>query len=186
MTRIVIPAEGWAEALGEALIHADDDMIIVVDSAAKRDLALIATRRLGKKIQVEWRCREEGKMQKDPFEAAPEFLAAFNNIAAKGFFEHLTVEIGGVMAEGRPFFCSIRGSGCIPNDEKYAAAGCGALVNPDNIVANAHLVSARYPIKEVVVEVKTADWPLCDKRGEKVIGSKGTRTTFSMFIMFES
>lgn len=124
-------------------------------------------------------------MQKDPFEAAPEFLAAFNNIVAHGFFEHLNIKIGEVMAGGNPFCCSIRGSGCIPNDPKYSAAGCGALVNPDNIIANAHLVSARYPIKEVMVEVKTEDWPIYNSVDE-VVGSKGLRTTFFMFISFES
>lgn len=53
MARIVIPAEDWAKTLGEALMHADDNTIIVVDSAAKRDMALIAIRRLGKKVQIE-------------------------------------------------------------------------------------------------------------------------------------
>lgn len=77
MARIVIPAKDWAKVLGEVLMHADDDTIIIVDSVAKRDLALIAIRRLGKKVQIEiatenqwWETDHGKKLMAAAFEAA--------------------------------------------------------------------------------------------------------------------
>ena len=54
MRRVVIPSVNWYLELAEAVKNAHPEMIIVVNSEAKKGLALIAAERMGKKdIKVE-------------------------------------------------------------------------------------------------------------------------------------
>ncbi len=120
----------------------------------------------------------------DPFAQAPEFLVAFNNIATNGFFEEITFSSGSKMAEGDIYNCFINATGCVPNNKKYHKEGAGTLLSPDAIIASCKAIIGRRKVKNVSVTVKTSDWVLYDKAGEKVIGSKGARTEMSIYISF--
>jgi hypothetical protein len=118
----------------------------------------------------------------DPFVQAPEFLAAFNNIATNGFFEQCALNVLGF--EGDVTNCSIKVIGYIPNNKSYQRNGVGALLNPEAIITSCKAVTGRHKVKNVSVTVKTGDWVLYDKAGKNIIGSKGTRTEMSISIMF--
>lgn len=120
----------------------------------------------------------------DLFAQAPEFLAAFNNVATNGFFEAITFNAGSMMSEGIIYGCHISAIGCIPNNEKYRKVGAGALISPEALIAASKAITGRHKVKNVTVEVKTSDWILYDKEEEHVIGSKGTRTEMKIYIMF--
>jgi hypothetical protein len=120
----------------------------------------------------------------DLFDQAPEFLAAFNNIATNGFFEQITFTFGDKMAGGEPFKCFIEAAGCIPSSEKYRKEGIRVLMKPEDVIASCRAITGRHKVKEVSVTVQTGDWPLYDKDGENVIGSKGTRTDMRIYIRF--
>lgn len=121
---------------------------------------------------------------KDLFEKVPEFLAAFNNVVANGFFEDLEVKASCFL--GKPHYCLIRGMGCLPNDPKYADRGVGVLVDPNAIIAEIRKMVAEKEPKTCVVEIKTHDWPLYDDDGggENIVGSKGITTKFLINIGF--
>lgn len=120
----------------------------------------------------------------DPFAQAPEFLAAFNNVASNGFFEEIKFDAGSRMCEGDIFLCSIQAWGCIPNHKKYLKEGCGALIDPQAVITSCKAVNNRRKVKNVSVTVETKDWLLYDKEGEHVIGSKGLRTEMRIIIQF--
>jgi hypothetical protein len=120
----------------------------------------------------------------DPFAQAPEFLAAFNHIATKGFFEEISFSSGNKMAEGEIYGCSIDATGCVPNNKKYQKEGAGALISPEAIIASCKAITGRRRVKRISVTVKTSAWALYDEAGEKVIGSKGTRTEMHINISF--
>lgn len=120
----------------------------------------------------------------DPFAQAPEFLAAFNNIATNGFFEEISFSSGSKMSEGDIYGCFVNATGCVPNNEKYRKEGTGALINPETIITSCKTITDRHKVKNVSVTVKTSDWPLYDKAGEKMVGSKGMRTEMSIYISF--
>lgn len=121
----------------------------------------------------------------DPFEKAPEFLAAFNNILSNGFFEQVEFQAGMAMMEGEVPNCHIRAHGCVPSEKKYSSVGCGALIDPASIVSSCKELSKKQKVKQVLVTVKTENWPLWDNSGNNVIGSKGTRTEMFIFIRFD-
>lgn len=124
--------------------------------------------------------------QRDPFERAPEFLAAYENIRQNGFFEQVRCEAGGLLMEGKVPGCWIVASGCVPNHPQYTAKGCGSIVSPCAVISNCKELAKRHPLKNVLVRVETADWPLLDQRGMDIIGSKGTRTKMEIYIYFET
>ena len=123
-------------------------------------------------------------MSKDPFAQVPEFLAAFDNILANGFFEGIHLEVGDGMTEGYIFSCSIKASGCVPDDTKYMQDGSGALVDPHAIIASCRALAETKKIKMVTTDVETTDW-LRYGRNDKVVGSKGKRTKMFISITFK-
>lgn len=118
----------------------------------------------------------------DPFAQAPEFLAAFNNIATNGFFEQCTVNVLGF--EGDLTNCSINVIGYIPNNKRYQKNGVDALLDPETIITSCKAVTGRHKVKNVSVTVKTGDWVRYDRAGENIVGSKGTRTEMNISVMF--
>lgn len=51
--RVTIPEANWHIALADAVRNSVDSTVIVVNSEAKKDLALIAAERMNKQITVE-------------------------------------------------------------------------------------------------------------------------------------
>ena len=123
---------------------------------------------------------------KDLFVKVPEFLAAFNRILKEGFFEDIDFHVHGLMMEGRIHACSIIARGCVPNNKKCAAKGCGAIVNPDQIIATCRELAKRHKIQSVQAQVKTDGWPLYDRSENQIVGTKGTRTELSLYILFKT
>jgi hypothetical protein len=125
-------------------------------------------------------------MSNDPFAKVPEFLAAFNNIRTNGFFSHIEFKAGSPGMEEMMLHCGIVAEGYVPNSKKYFAPGCGAIINPEKIIASCKEMCKTRKIKHVEVKVETENWKLWDKKEENVIGSKGTQTKLYIFIHFES
>ncbi len=119
----------------------------------------------------------------DPFSKAPEFLAAFQNIRKNGFFASMTFSVGSVL--GDIHSCTIMATGYIPNLKKYAANGCGQVIDPQRIIAACRKLALRKPTKSVYVKVMNEDWPLYDKDEKEVIGSKGSRVTLAFTVYFK-
>lgn len=122
-------------------------------------------------------------MPKDLFATVPEFLAAFDNILKNGFFEEIQFSAYGM--GGKISFCSITAKGCVPNNSKYAATGCGAVIDPHTIIASCRNLAEQKQVKTVATTVETVDWPLWNRQGEKIIGSKGQYTKMSATIFFK-
>ncbi len=120
----------------------------------------------------------------DVFAQVPEFLAAFNNILEKGFFESVQFHVGSPMSEGALHLVSILCSGCVPSDKKYEAKGCGLVIDPNTVVATCRKLVAENQVKNVTTNVETNDWSLYDEKDGKVIGSRGQRTKLSLHITF--
>jgi hypothetical protein len=120
----------------------------------------------------------------DVFAQVPEFLAAFNHILEKGFFEEVQFQVGMPMGEGKVYNCTLVCSGCIPNSEQYRSKGCGVIIDPNAVVATCRNLAAENQVDKTCTEVKSQDWPLWDEEGNKVIGSKGQRTELSLTIWF--
>lgn len=120
----------------------------------------------------------------DPFVQAPEFLAAFNNVAKNGFFGE--IKFSGLGSEGRTYSCSIEATGHIPNDTKYAEKGFGVLVDPEAIIMACKAVTGRHEVRKVYVAVTTENWDLYDRTGNSVVGVKGTTTKMQLCIYFSN
>lgn len=120
----------------------------------------------------------------DPFAQAPEFLAAFNNVASNGFFEEIKFSSGTRLSEGNIHLCCIDASGCIPNNKKYLKKGCGSLIDPQAVIASCKADTSHRKVKSVSVTVETSGWWFSDKDGERLESIKGTRTTMRLIIMF--
>lgn len=125
-------------------------------------------------------------MPKDLFAPVPEFLAAFSNILGNGFFEEIQFNTGDKMMEGRIYGCSISATGCVPSDKKYKADGCGAIVDPNAVIASCRKLADQKKVKDITTKVETKDWPLWDTKGENVVGSKGKRTELFLYITFKT
>jgi hypothetical protein len=121
----------------------------------------------------------------DPFAKAPEFLAAFDHVRKNGFFESIQYNAGMPMSEGPVGLCSITATGCVPDEAKYAAEGCGVLIDPDAVVESCKLLAKKNKVRQVHVTIKTENWNLWDESGNNVVGRKGARTTMVMNIQFE-
>ena len=121
----------------------------------------------------------------DPFAKAPEFLAAFDHVRQNGFFERLEYHAGDLMSEGIVYSCTIRAVGCVPDEARYAAKGCGTLINPFAIVESCKVLAVERKVDQVYVTIKTENWTLWDKAGEKALGRKGVRTEMSIIIRFK-
>lgn len=124
-------------------------------------------------------------MSGDLFAEVPEFLAAFDHILKNGFFEDVQLSVSGKMMEGKINGCSIDATGCVPNDKKYDADGCGAIVDPRTIIASCRDLSDKKQVKKVATKVETEDWPLYNDEEMEIIGSKGKRTHLSIHVIFE-
>lgn len=112
---------------------------------------------------------------KDPLERAPSFLAAFSHVIAAGFFENITFSAH--CYEGKLSSCTLNAVAYIPNDPKYAAKGCGILVDPKDIVTKLREFASNGTLKSFFADVQTENWDLWDEEGENVVGSKGTKST---------
>lgn len=121
----------------------------------------------------------------DPFAKAPEFLAAFEHIRKNGFFERLEYHTGDLMSEGVVYSCTIKAAGCVPDEDKYAAEGCGVLIDPAAIVESCKALAMKRKVDQVYVTIKTENWKLWDEAGEKSLGRKGVRTEMVMIIQFK-
>jgi hypothetical protein len=125
-------------------------------------------------------------MPKDLFVQVPEFLAAFDNIRTNGFFEDIQYAVHGMMMEGRIQICSITAMGCIPNDPRYMAVGASAVIDPHQLVDSCRTLAHDRQIRDVTTKIETNPWPLYDRKGEEVIGSKGSRTKLFLHITFKT
>ena len=121
-------------------------------------------------------------MPKDLFKEVPEFLALFQRIAELGFFEELN--FSATAFDGQATNCFIKAVGMIPNDTRYAAAGCGTFVEPKDMIEKIRALASTRKLKHFYAEVKTEAWALMDKKGENIIGSKGTRSTLMLSATF--
>ncbi len=122
----------------------------------------------------------------NPFEKAPEFLAAFEHVRKNGFFERLEYHAGDLMSEGLVYTCTIKAVGCVPDEAKYAAEGCGVLIDPAAIVDSCEMLAVKRKVDQVYVTIKTENWTLWDEAGEKVLGRKGVRTEMVLIIQFKT
>lgn len=125
-------------------------------------------------------------MLRDLFAPVPEFLAAFNNILENGFFEEVEFHVRGKMMEGKIFSCSITATGCVPANESYKASGCGAVIDPNAVIASCRKLADQNQVKDITTKVETKNWPVWNTEGENIIGSKGTRTELSLYITFKT
>lgn len=121
-------------------------------------------------------------MPKDLFKEAPEFLALFQRIAEQGFFEELSFTASAF--DGQAMNCFIKAVGMIPNDKQYAAAGCGTFVEPKDMIEKIRALASTRKLKHFYAEVKTEAWTLWDKKGENIIGNKGTKSTLMLSATF--
>jgi|GEM_PF-7024199 len=120
---------------------------------------------------------------KDQFSKAPEFLAAFDHISANGFFDKMVFSCEGFESK-LGSSCHLEIIGYIPNDVKYAKKGLGVLYDPHAIIASCKKHTSHKIARHLDFTVETTNWKLWDRRGEKVIGSKGTQTKLKMYIQF--
>lgn len=124
-------------------------------------------------------------MSKDLFAQVPEFLAAFNNILKNGFFEDIKLSVNGPMMEGKIYGCSITATDCVPVSEEYAADGCGAVIDPNVIIAACRKLAGQKKVTGVTTKVETEDWQLFHEVEGNVIGSKGKRTELYLYVSFK-
>ena len=124
--------------------------------------------------------------KRDPFKEAAGFVAAFDQIRNRGYFEDFEVHLFGTHMEGTVYACSIKAVGCIPSAKRYEAAGCGVLVEPKDIIARCKDLARRLPIQHVKSKVETEDWAEHNDDTGKVTKQKGTRTTLSLFVQFKT
>lgn len=124
-------------------------------------------------------------MSKDLFAQVPEFLAAFNNVLENGFFEDFKFNVNGSMMEGKIVGCAINATGCVPVSKEYGADGCGAVIDPNVIIASCRKLAGQKMVTGVTTKVETKDWSLWDTDGENVIGSKGKRTELYLYVSFK-
>ncbi len=124
-------------------------------------------------------------MSKDLFAPVPEFLAAFKNVLENGFFEDFRFNVNGPMMEGKIFGCAINATGCVPVSKEYMADGCGAIIDPNVIIASCRKLADQKEVTGVTTKVETKDWPLWDTDGENLIGSKGKRTELHLYVSFK-
>lgn len=124
--------------------------------------------------------------KKDVFAGVPEFMAAFDNIAKNGFFEHIQFNVGDQMMEGRIGSCLIRASGYVPSGAAYHAEGCGVLINPQTVIDACRKLADKRKIEAVFTDVKSNDWQLWSKDETEVVGSKGMKTEMFISIIFKS
>ena len=120
---------------------------------------------------------------KDLFANVPEFLAAFANIRDNGFFQDFELKVQGF--DGEVTNCFMRITGYVPNDAQYAAAGCGVLFEPEQIIKTIRSLGEQREIRRIAVDVETENWALWDDAEEEVIGSKGMCTTLNLNILFD-
>ncbi|MFZ2886675.1 MAG: hypothetical protein WA021_02530 [Minisyncoccia bacterium] len=125
-------------------------------------------------------------MQKDLFAAVPEFLAAYNNILENGFFEEIQFNVNGRDMEGKIYGCSISAIGCVPSKDEFKADGCGAVIDPNTVIASCRKLAHQKKIKNITTKVETKDWPVWDSKGDNIVGSKGTRTELYLYIAFNT
>lgn len=125
-------------------------------------------------------------MPKDLFAPVSEFLVAFNNILENGFFEEIQFNACGKMMEGEIYGCFITATGCVPSDKKYKADGCGAVIDPNAVIASCRKLADQNQVKDITTKVETKDWPLWDTQEESIVGSKGKRTELFLYITFKT
>ncbi len=116
-----------------------------------------------------------------------EFVAQFTNILEKGFLESLTIDT--MSSDGKPYSYGIRVWGLIPNDPKYAAVGCGAIIQPTAILemirrAQEECVQRERKLTCNSMTAKIDNWPLFDDAGENTIGSRGQSVELYLRITF--
>lgn len=128
----------------------------------------------------------QSNQSKDPFAEVPEFLTAFDNIAQNGFFEEVSMKVGGAMDEGIVRTCCVTAWGCVPNSPKYATAGCGTIIDPHSIVAACRKLAEQKKIEKIVSEIKGEDWILYSADENTIKGSKGRRTRLYLLIIFKT
>ena len=122
---------------------------------------------------------------KDPFAQVPEFLAAFQNVLDNGFLLSFKVDIDVITDDDNQISkCVIEATGAIPNNETYMAKGCGAICDPKSIVEACRQLTQNKAIKLVKCKIETEDWPIWDKAGQKMIGSKGQHKMLTLHIWF--
>lgn len=120
---------------------------------------------------------------KDAFEKAPEILAAFDNIRKNGHFGQLNFMIR-TYDSGKVHSCNFEAIGYLPNDEKYQSSGCGVITNPRTVIANCRELAKQNEVENFTGKVTTEDWPLWNKSGNDVVGSRGQKVTLSFYIEF--
>ncbi len=125
------------------------------------------------------------RRHRDLFVDVPAFLAAFDDIAANGFFEKIEFHVGGERSEGKIPHCSISAIGYVPNAKKYAAKGCGAIIDPHSVVAQCRRLSRTHEVSIISATVETNEWTLWDASENNIIGSKGKRTKLYLSIQFK-
>lgn len=117
-------------------------------------------------------------------DAVPGLVAAINQIANKGFFGGIEVKIGSF--EGKLNMLYVAGNGYIPSDQKYMTDGVKPMVNVPTVLRKIRckVNDDKLIIRNLNSEIKSKDWQLWDKTGEKVIGKKGTEIEFHFSITF--
>ena len=121
---------------------------------------------------------------RDPFAEVPGFLAAFSHIIVAGFFGELQFRVSSY--NGQVSSCNLNATGFVPNDEKYAAPGCTAIIDPRDIVQKLRELALTRELTEFFVKVETKNWNLWDEAGDKALGGKGAESTFSLSASFKT
>jgi hypothetical protein len=122
---------------------------------------------------------------------APEFLAAFDAIFTQGFFE--TIECSGNSYEnsrssGEFGNISFKAVGYIPEDPKDQKKGMMPFFSPHQLLENIRLFLAEDGCKFThapTIEVNSENWPLWDRGGNNILGSRGRKFTLRIFVQHD-
>ncbi len=113
----------------------------------------------------------------------PGFFEVIERILQDGFFSDFNVNVAGI--EDRIFGASIKARGYIPFNPDHNHTGCGALIDPQQVLEKFNELVNQKQVKEInSTEVKTQPWKVWDDDGNTVIGSKGATIDLNLYISF--
>ena len=124
------------------------------------------------------------KAKEEFFQKLPGFLGTIQEIDAKGFLAQLSVSMN---AYGdTPESVTITGMAHIPSHQRYMCPGIPPIVSISGMLekTKALVVSDQLTVKSVWSETKNEDWPLYNRAGSRIAGSRGTRVTFKFGVVF--
>jgi hypothetical protein len=121
--------------------------------------------------------------KKNVLEKVPEFVVAFEEVRAKGHFDDVEIKTMSCgLGKGGIRFLDVRLEGYIPSRPEFAQCGVDPFFDANALLAK--LRAMKGDIKTVTCEVKREDWQLWNARATRVVGSKGSQVSFSLYVDF--